>query len=102
MKMLRLEGNPPITKWEVFKNLIKSHFYPTRYEENQLIHWHYFWQNSRKTTQEYTNEFRKQVIMMGISPTNLDVLLKYLGSLHNHLKRHFILFKPKTIDETYV
>jgi hypothetical protein len=27
METLRLEGEPPITKWEDFKTLIKSHLY---------------------------------------------------------------------------
>jgi hypothetical protein len=37
--------------------------------------------------------------MLGISPKNLDVLLKYLGGLHSHLRRQVMLFKPRTIDE---
>jgi hypothetical protein len=28
METLRLEGDPPITKWEVFKTFIKSQIYP--------------------------------------------------------------------------
>jgi hypothetical protein len=38
-----------------------------------------------KSVQEYTTEFRKMAIMLGISPKNPDVLLKYLGGLHSHL-----------------
>jgi hypothetical protein len=52
--------------------------------------------------QEYTNEFKKMDIMLGISPKNRDVLLKYLGGLHNHLQNKVILFKSKTIDEACV
>jgi hypothetical protein len=39
---LRLEGDLPITRWEDFKALIKSQFYPIRYVEDQWIWWHYF------------------------------------------------------------
>jgi hypothetical protein len=41
-------------------------------------------------------------IMLGISPKDLDVHLKYLGCLHSHLQKKVMLFNPKTIDESYV
>ena len=34
-KKLRLEGDPPITRWKDFKTLIKSQFYPIGYVEDQ-------------------------------------------------------------------
>jgi hypothetical protein len=34
-KTLRLEGDPLVTKWEVFKNSIKPKFYTIKYEEEQ-------------------------------------------------------------------
>jgi hypothetical protein len=82
---LRLEGDPPVTRWEDFKTLIKSQFYPIGYVEDQWIWWHYFRQRQGQSVQEYTTEFRKMAIMLGISPKNPDVLLKYLGGLHSHL-----------------
>lgn len=36
--------------------------------------------------------------MFGISPKNLDILLKHLMGLHNHLQKRVILFKPKMVD----
>jgi hypothetical protein len=30
-----LGNEPPVTEWEVFKDMIKSHFYPIGYEEHQ-------------------------------------------------------------------
>ena len=45
--------------------------------------------------QEYTTEFKKMAIMLGISPKNLDVLLKYLGGLHHHLCEKGIFFKAQ-------
>jgi hypothetical protein len=79
METLRMEGDPPITKWEDFKTLIKSKFYPIGYVEDQWIHWHYFRKRKGQSVQEYTTEFRKMAIMLGISPKNPNVLLKYLG-----------------------
>ena len=40
--------------------------------------------------------------MMGISPKNPYVLLKYLGGLHCHLCEQVMLFKPKLVDEACV
>jgi len=34
METLRLEGDPPVTKWEDFKTLIKSQFYPIGHVED--------------------------------------------------------------------
>jgi hypothetical protein len=41
-------------------------------------------------------------IMLGISPKNPYVLLKYLGGLHNHLWKQVMLFKPRSVDEACV
>ena len=101
METLRLEGEPPVTKWEDFKTLIKSQFYPIVYMEDQWIRWHYSWQTSGQRV-EYTTKFRKIDIMLGISPKNPDVLLKYLGGLHHHLFEKVMLFKPKKVDEACV
>jgi hypothetical protein len=37
-----LENEPPIIKWEVFKDMIKVQFYAIEYEEHRHIVWHYF------------------------------------------------------------
>jgi hypothetical protein len=42
METLRLEGDPPVTRWENFKTFIKSQFYPIRYVEDEWIQRHYF------------------------------------------------------------
>ena len=48
---------------------------------------------------EYTIESQKQAIMLGISPNNLDVFLKYLDDIHNHIRRQVIHFKIRDVDE---
>jgi len=40
--------------------------------------------------------------MVGISPKNLDVLLKYLEGLHIRLCNKFMFFKLKIIEEECV
>jgi hypothetical protein len=51
--------------------------------------------------QEYTIEFRKQSILMGIYPKNSYVLLKYSIGLHSQLKGQVMLFKTRNIDEFF-
>jgi hypothetical protein len=41
-------------------------------------------------------------IMLGTSPKNPYVVLKYLGGLYNDLRKKVILFKPMNVDEAYV
>jgi hypothetical protein len=101
-KMLRLEGDPPVTKWEVFKTLIKSQFYPIGYKEDYGSIGITYMEEARKECARVHHEFKKMAIMLGISPKNLDVLLKYLGGLHSHLWRKVMLFKPRIVDEAYV
>jgi hypothetical protein len=52
--------------------------------------------------QEYTTKFKKFVIMLGISPHNPCILLKYLRGLHSHLQKQVMFFKPRTIYEVSV
>ena len=99
METLRLEGEPLVTKWEDFKTLIKSQFYPIGYMEDEWIQWHYFRQKSGQSVQEYTKEFRKMAIILGISPKNPDALLKHLEDLHYHMREQVTFFKPKLMDE---
>jgi hypothetical protein len=38
---LRIGKNPMVMKWEDFKALLKSQFYPIGYEEEKLMKWKY-------------------------------------------------------------
>ena len=102
METLRLKGNLPISRLEDFKILIKSQFYPIGYVEDQWIWWHYFKQKQGQRVQEYTAEFKKMTVMLGISLKSPNVLLKYLGGLHSHIRNQEMIFKPRTVDETCV
>jgi hypothetical protein len=55
-----------------------------------------------QSVQEYTTKFEEIVIMLGISPKNPYILLKYLGGLHSHLWKKVMSFKPRAIDEACV
>jgi hypothetical protein len=51
---------------------------------------------------DYTTEFQKMDIMPIISPKKPNVLLKYLGGLHNHFLKKVMLLNPRIFDEIYV
>jgi hypothetical protein len=91
-----------VIDWEVFKNMIKSQFYPIGYEEHQQIVWHYFRWRQGQSVQEFTTEFRKRAIQMGVSLKSLNMLVKYLGALFPQIRRQLMLFRPKTIDEASI
>jgi hypothetical protein len=85
METLRMEVDPPVTRWEDFKTFINSQFFPIEYVEDQWIRWHYFKKRQGQSVHEYTTEFRKMTIMPGVSPKNPNVLIKYPRGLHRHL-----------------
>jgi hypothetical protein len=55
-----------------------------------------------QSMQEFTIEFRKREIHMGVSLKSLDMLVKYLGALFPHIRRKLMLFIPNTIDEASI
>jgi hypothetical protein len=82
---LRIGKKPMVMKWEDFKALLKSQFYPIGYEEEQLMKWQYLLQEQGQGVQEYTYEFRRQAIWLGISLEEPGVVMKYLGGLFSHI-----------------
>lgn len=40
--------------------------------------------------------------MLGTSPKNTYVLLKYLGGMYHHMREKVMLLKPKMVDKAYV
>jgi hypothetical protein len=49
--------------------------------------------------QEFTIEFRKIEIQMGVSLKSLDTLFKYFGEFLSYIPRKLMLFRPKMIDD---
>jgi hypothetical protein len=96
---LRIGNKPIVTKREAFKALLKSQFYPIGYEEEQLMKRQYLWQEQGQGVQEYTFEFRRQAIQLGISLEEPGVVMKYLGGLFSHIRRQLQLHGVKSIDE---
>ena len=64
--------------------------------------WKNFKQLKGQTVQEYTQEFRKRALLLGINLNSQDTLLKYIGGLHSYLKRTIIMFNPSNLDKVCV
>lgn len=64
------------------------------------------WQHLRKikgqNVQSFTKEFRKQALNLIIPLDSLEIVTKYIGSLHSYIRHSLLLFEPVTIDEASV
>ena len=98
---MRIHGKISIS-WVELISSIKIQFYPLAYMQKSTMSW----QNVRKlkgqTVQEYTQEFRKRALLLGVNLNSQDTLLKYIGGLHSYLKHTILLFNPKNLDEVCV
>ena len=52
--------------------------------------------------QDYTQEFRKGSLMLGVDLQSQDMLLKYIGRLHSYLRHTILMFNPNNLDEVCV
>ena len=64
------------------------------------------WQNLRKgkgqNVQEYTQEFRKRDLILGIPLYTQETLLKFIGGLHSYMCHTVLMFNPTNLDEVCV
>ena len=49
--------------------------------------------------QDYTHDFRRRALILGINLYSQETLLKYVGGLHNYLRHAILMFNPTNIDE---
>ena len=61
--------------------------------------WKNFRQLKGQTIQEYTREFRKRDLLLGVKLNSQDTLFKYIGGLHSYLKHIILMFNKKNSDE---
>eukprot|EP00253_Pinus_taeda_P032614 PITA_32614 len=67
-----------------------------------MMSWQTLRQLKGKSVQGYTQEFRKRVMILGISLDTPETLLKYIGGLHSYMRHTILMFNPTSIDEVYV
>ena len=64
------------------------------------------WKSCRQlkgqSVQEYTQEFRRRALLLGVDLQSQYTLLKYVGGLHNYLIHTILMFNPNSLDEVFV
>ena len=64
------------------------------------------WKNLRKgngqSVEEYTQEFRKRALILGIPLYTQEMFLKFIGGLHSYLRHTILMFNPTNLDEVSV
>ena len=95
---MRIHGKISIT-WVEFVYAIKRQFYPLAYIQKLIMSWHNFRQFKGQTVQDYTQEFRKRALLLGVNLNSQDTLLKYIGGLHSYLKHTILMFNPTNLVE---
>eukprot|EP00253_Pinus_taeda_P032857 PITA_32857 len=67
-----------LSTWYEFVFAIKKQFYPLAYMQQAMMSWQTLRQLKGKSVQSYTQEFRKRVLILGISLDSPETLLKYI------------------------
>ena len=55
-----------------------------------------------QNVQDYTQEFRRRALLLGVDLQSQDTLLNYIGDLHSHLRHTILMFNPTSLDEVCV
>ena len=76
---------------------LRNQFYLLGYRKKALMEWQHLRQSRGQNVQDFTEEFRKQALNLGIPLDSPKVVTKYIGSLHNYIRHSLLLFEPPTI-----
>ena len=66
------------------------------------MNWQSFRQLKGQSVQEYTQEFRRRALLLGVDLQSQVTFLKYIGGLHNYLIYTILMFNPTSLDEVCV
>ncbi|PWA90212.1 hypothetical protein CTI12_AA103160 [Artemisia annua] len=88
---LKIMGNEEIS-WKKFTLLLRQEFYPMGYVQDRWTRWHNLRLQRGQSVQEYTTEFRRLAVTLGIPIDNVDVFTKYVAGLplqiQNEIRLH--------------
>eukprot|EP00253_Pinus_taeda_P010660 PITA_10660 len=88
--------------WIDFLLAIKKQFYPLAHMQKAIMNWQNFRQLKGQNVQDYTQEFRRRALLLGVDLQTQDTLLKYIGGLHSYLRHTILMFNPTSLDEVCV
>ena len=67
-----------------------------------IMDWHNFRQLKGQSVQDYTHEFRRRALILGVNLSSQEIFLKYIGGFHNYLRNTILMFNPTNLDEVFV
>ena len=88
--------------WTDFITAIKQKIYPLAHMQKAIMNWKNFRQLKGQNVQEYTQEFRRRALLLGVDLQSQDDFLKYIGGLHCYLKHIILMLNPTILDEVCV
>ncbi|CAF1512649.1 unnamed protein product [Adineta steineri] len=87
-----------ISSWYEFVSALKKEFYPLGHMQQAIMDWQNFRQKKGQSVQEYTQEFRKKALALGIHLYTQETLLKFIGGLHLYLRHTILMFNTNKLD----
>ncbi|GJX35632.1 hypothetical protein Tco_0247189 [Tanacetum coccineum] len=94
---LKMTREEEIT-WNEFKRLLRQEYYPMGYSQDRWSRWHNLRQQRGQSVQEYTTEFRRLAVMLGISTTYEDVFTKYVAGLQRQIQNELRMYSLEDIS----
>ena len=85
--------------WDMFKHLIKCQFYPVGYLEELWSQWLFYRQGRDVSVQDYTSQFRRRALVLGIDEQDLEVVRKYISGLQPQYREDFKIWPAYTFDD---
>ena len=67
-----------ISSWYEFTSTLKKQFYPLGYIQQAMMDWKNLKQGKGQNVQEYTQEFRKRDLILGIPLYTQEIILKFI------------------------
>ena len=91
-----------ILSWSDFITAIKQYFYPLAHMQKSIMNWQNFRQLKGQNVQDYTQEFRRTSLLLGVDLQSQDTFLKYIEGLDSYIRHTIFMFNPKSLDEVCV
>lgn len=90
------------TSWIDFIIALIIQFYPLAYMQKTIMDSKNFRQGKGQIVQNYTQDFGRRALVLGVNLSSQDTLLKYIGGLHNYLRHTILMLKPTNLDDICV
>lgn len=65
-----------LTSWNNFSTTLRRQFYPLSYMQKSIMDWKNIRQGKGKSVRNYTQEFRRKALVLGVYLTTQETLLK--------------------------